>query len=91
MSKILGVNKTEDRTIFILTKGPGFYHRMEKTLNNLGLENCNLPLGFPCNEGLNEKALNFEEKTDTYEQFLKLFEEVSTPQFIKEIKAKNNW
>ena len=69
MSKVLGMNKSDKKSIFIVSKDNDFYSQITKILLNLGLQEHNLPVNFPCNiSPPEESAPDLTKESDFYEQ-----------------------
>jgi hypothetical protein len=68
MTKILAVNKRENKVIYTFSKDNQFYKKITKTLLATGLSKDELPPNFPAILNEQENSLNLEEKSDFYEE-----------------------
>lgn len=65
MSKFIGIKKTENKSIYILSKDNDFLKQMTDVLIRLGLHE-QIPEDFPCNLSNEEEVINLDEKNDFY-------------------------
>ena len=67
MSQIKGVNKSETKVIYTISKDNDFFKQMTKVLLKLGLEN-KLPAEFPTEVETDEDLIDLTSKNDFYNE-----------------------